>query len=356
MSFKKNKIVGELLRWYQQNKRDLPWRADRDPYKIWLSEIILQQTRVDQGLPYYIKFIEKYPTIHELANASEDDVLRTWQGLGYYSRARNLHKCAKSIVNQYNGKFPTARNELIKLPGIGPYTSAAIASFAFHKKEAVVDGNVMRVITRLYGIIQDISTPKTVGYIKSIVDELIPKSQPDIFNQAIMEFGALHCSPKNPSCNTCGFNGICYAQLNKLQDKIPFKSKKAMNRVRYFNYLLIKVNGKYLLRKRKNNDIWKGLFEFVLVETHEVMDFNHFPLPKFLTKNASIWKVNSESKTYKHILSHQTIFCRFYNINTLEEFEHNPMDWGEYQLYSEEEIHELPKSILIDRYLGEKIN
>ena len=232
---KKNNIAKELINWYNQNKRDLPWRGNRDPYKIWLSEIILQQTRVDQGMPYFISFVEKYPTVYHLAKASIDDVLRSWQGLGYYSRARNLHKCANTIVEKYKGKFPSTRSELIKLPGIGPYTSAAIASMAFGKKEAVVDGNVIRVITKLYGIEEDISEQKTVNQIRIIVDELIPSSNPDLFNQAIMEFGALHCTSKSPSCNTCGFLGICEAQLNGKQGLIPFKLKKTKIRLRFFN-------------------------------------------------------------------------------------------------------------------------
>ena len=276
---KKNRIAKELLIWYSDNKRDLPWRMDRNPYKIWLSEIILQQTRVDQGLPYYLKFVEKYPSVHDLASAREDDVLRTWQGLGYYSRARNLHKCAKTIVEIFNGNFPSTKVELMQLPGIGPYTSAAIASIAFGKKEAVIDGNVLRVITRIYGIEDDISNQKTQKEIKTIVDELIPTSQPDQFNQAIMEFGALQCTPKKPGCDICSFRGLCIAQFKGSQMKIPFKSKKNGKRTRFFNYFLIEINENYLLRKRLKKDIWNGLFEFYLIETDSAKDIDQMQLP-----------------------------------------------------------------------------
>ena len=351
---RKKRFAEELLNWYNQHKRDLPWRKHRDPYIIWLSEVILQQTRVDQGIPYFMTFVEKYPTVYELAKAPIDDVLRSWQGLGYYSRARNLHKCAKTIVDTYNGKFPSERSDLIKLPGIGPYTAAAIASMAFGKREAVVDGNVIRVISRIYGIEDDISEQKTLHQIKNIVDGMIPKSNPGSFNQAIMEFGALHCTPKNPSCADCNFIGFCKAQISGKQAFIPFKSRKTKKRVRFFNYLRIKIHDKYLLRKRDNGDIWTGLFEFFLIETNSEMNFDQLRVPnRLLSENAQEWHIVEESKTYKHLLSHQTIMCRFYEIEMSKEFEFNAMDWGDYKLYSKIEIENLPKSILIDRYLGE---
>jgi len=352
---KKNKVATELLIWYENNKRDLPWRQDRNPYRIWLSEIILQQTRVDQGLPYYLKFTELYPTIHHLANASEDKVLRVWQGLGYYSRAKNLHKCAKIIVEKYNGKFPSSRDELITLPGIGLYTSAAIASFAFKKKEAVVDGNVIRVITRLYGIDGDITNQKTLNQIKSIADELIPSTHPDLFNQAIMEFGALYCTPKNPLCESCRFISLCDAQIKGEHDNIPFKPRKLKKRIRFFNYFLFEFNDKVLLRKRIGKDIWNGLFEFYLIETDIETSLDSLEMPKTLARYPNDWEIVTESKMYKHLLSHQTIMCRFYKVLMHKEFKYNPVDWTDYQLYSKKEILDLPKSILIDRYLGEKI-
>lgn len=356
LRIEKNSIAKKLINWYNKNKRDLPWRKYRDPYKIWLSEIILQQTRVDQGMPYFIRFVDKYPTIYHLARASIDDVLRSWQGLGYYSRARNLYKCANTIVDKYKGKFPSTRNELIKLPGIGPYTSAAIASFAFCKKEAVVDGNVIRVIARLFGIENDIADQKTITQIRIIVDELIPSSNPDLFNQSIMEFGAIYCKPKGPSCDMCIFLGICEAQLKGKQNYIPFKSRKTKKRIRFFNYLLIEIDGKYLLRKRQGSDIWNGLFELFLIETSLELSFDHLQLPHAMARYPQMWEICSESKIYKHALTHQTILSQFYKINMLKTFVFKSIDWKGYMLYSKEEIERLPKSILIDKYLAGEIN
>lgn len=353
---KKSILINELLKWYEQNKRELPWRKSNDPYKVWVSEVILQQTRVDQGLPYFMNFVEKYPTVKSLALAHIDDVLRTWQGLGYYSRARNLHKCAKLIVDHYDGIFPKNKDELIKLPGIGSYTAAAIASLAYGKQEAVVDGNVIRVISRLYGIEADVSEQKTKKEIQQIVDRLIPKKAPDLFNQAIMEFGALHCSPKNPLCPNCIFIGLCVAQRNNQQGKIPYKSNKTKKRLRFFTYLIINIHGGYLMRKRDAGDIWQGLFEFFLIETNSALDFDQLSIPQKMIQNPGQWKVNHESKLYKHLLSHQTLFCRFIEIEMTHDFDFNSFDWDGYTIYSKKEIDRLPKSILTDRYLGEKIN
>ncbi len=353
---KKNIITNGLLKWYDLNKRDLPWRKSTDPYKIWLSEVILQQTRVDQGLPYFLSFVEKYPTVFHLAKAHIDEVLRAWQGLGYYSRARNMHKCAKIVVAQFDGIFPENKHELIKLPGIGAYTAAAIASLAYGKQEAVVDGNVIRLITRLYGIEADISDKKTINEIQRIVDKLISKTDPHLFNQAIMEFGALHCTPKNPSCSNCDFLGLCVAQINNQLAKIPFKSSKTKKRLRFFTYLVINIHGRYLMRKRDSKDIWQGLFEFYLIETNSELDFDQLPFPKNIIQSPTKWKVNNESKLYKHLLSHQTLLCRFIEIEMNQDFDFKSTDWDGYKLYSKMEIEQLPKSILTDRYLGEKIN
>lgn len=343
-----------LIAWYNSRKRDLPWRHTHDPYKIWLSEIILQQTRVDQGTPYYLNFVEKYPTVFHLAAAPIHEILRTWQGLGYYSRAQNLHKCANTVVDIYNGKFPSDRQELIKLPGIGPYTSAAIASLAFGKKEAVIDGNVIRVISRLYGIEDDIGERTTLIQIQKIVDDLIPADRPDIFNQAIMEFGALHCKPKNPLCQLCEFLEFCTAKKKEIQYLIPFKAKKIKIRKRYLHYLIVEFSGKILLRERTENDIWKGLFEFLLVEVDTEKNFNQLPLPENMIQNSLEWGIVDESIIYNHQLTHQKIACKFYKIKMSKKFRFNSMDWQGYKLYSKEEIEQLPKSILIVKYLKEK--
>ena len=352
----KNKdFAQKLINWYKKNGRNLPWRKTNDPYKIWLSEVILQQTRVDQGLPYFNHFINKFPNIIALSEAKENEVLRSWQGLGYYSRARNLHKCAKIIVEKYDGKFPSMRKELQKLPGIGPYTSAAIASLAFGKKEAVVDGNVVRVITRIYGLKDDILRQKTISKIRAIVDELIPDDLPDQFNQAIMEFGAKLCVPKNPACERCEFSEICMAREEGIKNEIPYKSKSVAKRIRYFNYLIINIDSKYLLRKRIKNDIWQGLFEFFLIESNKMQSIDQFDFPKALVDQHEKWSLHEDGKTYKHVLTHQIIMCNFFKINTNKDFKFYPLDWREYRLYSREEIDELPKSILIDRYLEDEL-
>ncbi len=351
-----NAIISSLFAWYQIYKRELPWRNTKNPYKIWLSEIILQQTRIEQGLPYYLKFIDKYPSIQHLANAPVDDVLRLWQGLGYYSRARNLHLCAKIVSQQFNGKFPEYREELMKLPGVGPYTSAAIASFAYKKKEAVVDGNVIRFISRLYGIELDISLGSTVKMINSIADELIPDKNPDVFNQAAMEFGALQCIPGKPDCDSCIYSTTCVARLNHLQDVIPVKTRKIAKRTRYFNYFIIDIDGKILMRKREGNDIWNGLFEFFLLESSHENGLEELKLPNELAENPDSWLIADESKWHRHILTHQVIMCRFIKINLHDRHILDLSGWDNYRLYSCDEIEALPKPILLANYLGGKIN
>jgi A/G-specific adenine glycosylase len=350
-----NVFISKLFAWYEVNKREMPWRDIKDPYKIWLSEIILQQTRVEQGLPYYLKFIQKYPTIKHLSDAHIDEVLRLWQGLGYYSRARNLHKCAKTVSTDYGGHFPSERSILMKLPGIGAYTSAAIASFAFGKREAVVDGNVIRVITRMYGIKEDISNLKTIRKISGIVNQLIPADAPDIFNQAIMEFGALHCVPNNPNCDQCIFMDLCIAKAKGWQKRIPHKTKAIKKRTRYFNYLIIEINGRMLLKKREQNDIWNGLFEFYLMETEQEKEYDQLPLPEELVSNNHLWTLIGESRSYKHLLTHQVIMCVFYYIKFNEHYRFNRSKWPGFQQYTMSKIEQLPKPILIDKYLVEKI-
>ena len=356
LQVKETLINQYLINWYDQNKRDLPWRNTSNAYHIWLSEVILQQTRVAQGLPYFRRFVQKFHTVHDLANAPEDEILRVWQGLGYYSRARNLHKCAKIVSNEYNGKFPDERQELAKLPGIGPYTSAAIASFAFSKKEAAIDGNVLRVLTRIYGIEDDISDKRTVDAIREIANIIIPSEDPGKFNQAIMEFGALNCVPKNPKCESCGLRDICEAKIQGKEILIPVKLKKIKRKSRYFNYLVVEIGNKYLMRKRGYDDIWKGLFEFCLIENDIVTTFAELALPNVLTMNSKCWELTSESRIIKHVLTHQNIHCTFHHIRFMDGFKYNAAQWGGLKLYSASEINELPKAILIDNYLGGKIN
>ena len=340
----------KLLDWYHINKRDLPWRNITDPYKIWLSEVILQQTRVAQGLPYYEKFINEYPTIHDLASADESQVLRTWQGLGYYSRARNLHRCAQYVVENHDGKFPNTFDTLLKLPGIGPYTAAAIASFSFKEKVAVVDGNVYRVLSRIFGIETDISSSQAYKVFKEKASELIDEKEPDHFNQALMEFGATVCNPKNPECSNCIFNKDCFANNNGLKSQLPVKLKKTKTRKRYFTYLVFRFNDQLFLNKREAKDIWQNMYDFKLIETESKLNTDNILSLNEIEKIKDQISQVDISKEYKHILSHQNIYAQFVEIN----LKSNSLDFDG-KWYSKKEILELPKPVLISTYLQEYI-
>ncbi|MDP5122125.1 MAG: A/G-specific adenine glycosylase, partial [Spirosomaceae bacterium] len=259
----------KIIPWFEQHQRNLPWRHTQDPYAIWLSEIILQQTRVAQGLPYYNRFLSHLPTIQDFANAPQEEILRLWQGLGYYSRARNMHATAKVIIEKYDGTFPDNYNELVKLKGIGPYTGAAIASFAFGEAVPVVDGNVFRVLSRVFGIETDIAASSARKEFTELAETLIPQDSPAAFNQAIMEFGALQCTPHQPNCMFCPLQDTCYAFQHEAQGVLPVKLKKTKVRNRYFNYFAVQQDEHFLMNKRAENDIWSGLYEFYLVETEE---------------------------------------------------------------------------------------
>lgn len=298
-------ISKTLIGWYQENKRDLPWRNTTDAYKVWLSEIILQQTQVVQGLPYYEKFIEKYPNVNSLAKADEDEILKLWQGLGYYSRARNLHFTAKHISNNLKGKFPDHYNEILKLKGIGNYTAAAIASFCFKEVVPVVDGNVLRFVSRYYGINEPIDKPSTIKIIRETCENEISNKQPDIFNQAIMEFGSQVCKPNNPECDVCPFKDSCWAKANNKILDIPFKEKKIKKRNRYFYFLLIRKSNTILIQKRIGKDIWEGLYQLPLIESPDKINDTN------LIENLSSLglKMISKGQYKKHLLSHQNIFA-----------------------------------------------
>lgn len=263
-----------LIKWYLQNKRDLPWRNTTNPYHIWLSEIMLQQTRVAQGMPYFLSFTTAFPTVFDLANANEEQVLKLWQGLGYYSRARNLHKTAQYIATELNGIFPDNYKDLLQLKGVGEYTAAAIASFSYNEAVPVVDGNVFRVLSRYFDIETDIAQAYAKKEFAALAFELMPKDNPAIFNQAIMEFGALQCVPKSPNCQICVFSESCAALQKKKVDQLPVKSKKLKVRNRYFNYLMLSdAEEKTLIQKRTAKGIWHNLYEFPLIETLQEEDF-----------------------------------------------------------------------------------
>lgn len=307
-----------LIIWYLQNKRDLPWRNTTDPYKIWLSEIILQQTRVAQGLPYFLAFIEAFPSIIELAHASEEDILKLWQGLGYYSRARNLHLTAKYIAFDLNNKFPSTFDELLKLKGIGSYTAAAIASFSFNEPVAVLDGNVFRVLSRFFNIENDIALPKTKAKFQELAQEVLDKKNPALFNQAIMEFGAMQCVPKNPNCNTCILNVSCAGLQHKKVNQLPVKSKKTKITPRYFNYLILKDSlDNYIVQKRKAKGIWRNLYEFPLLETETLTPENNIidqisKMHFFNQKPIEI--ISLHHNIILHKLSHQHLYIRFFEV------------------------------------------
>lgn len=263
-------IQNKIISWYLRNKRTLPWRNTQNPYFIWLSEIILQQTRVAQGLPYYERFTEKYPTVFDLAHAREEEVLRLWQGLGYYSRGRNLHATARQIAEEHSGVFPSSFSSLVRLKGVGHYTAAAIASFAFKEKVPAIDGNVIRVISRLYRIDKPADIPATIQEIRQIALELIAEVEPDLYNQAMMEFGALLCTPKNPKCDICPVQSECLSFPQKDFLRIPYKSKKTKVLDRSLHYLVLEYRGNFFMKQRTGSDIWQNLFDFPETEPETI--------------------------------------------------------------------------------------
>lgn len=353
---RKGEFSKKIISWYGDNHRDLPWRKTKDPYRIWLSEVMLQQTRVVQGLPYYLKFIRNFPNVKALANASEQKVLRAWQGLGYYSRARNLHACAKKIVLLHKGKFPNTYEELLTLPGIGSYTAAAIASIAFNQPVAVVDGNVFRVLSRVFGIEEDIGSTIGKKVFEQKANELMDATQAGIFNQAVMEFGALYCSPKSPDCERCIFSSNCIANVRQIQDLLPFKEKKVKVRNRYFTYFLFRNGKKLAMKKRNGKDIWSGLYDFYLVEERKIKKTQNLILEDaVLKKFIKPDDVAHESELMKHVLTHQRITARFVIINLKNASSVNALLRNSgLKFYTAREIEHLPKPVLISRFLSKR--
>ncbi len=312
-------FANSLTKWYIQNKRDLPWRNTQNPYLIWLSEIMLQQTRVAQGMPYYLSFTKAFPTVFDLANASEEQVLKLWQGLGYYSRARNLHKTAQKIAYEHNGVFPDNYTDLLQLKGIGDYTAAAIASFSYNEVVPVVDGNVFRVLSRCFDIESDIALGSTKKEFAALALELMPKNNPALFNQAIMEFGALQCVPKSPNCEICVLNSSCLALKKNKVNQLPVKSKKLKVKYRYFNYLIFSDEQQNtIVQKRSEKGIWHNLYEFPLIESDSELHFETI-LPKIQNLNTTASTISSVSEltaiSQLHKLSHQHLYIKFWKIN-----------------------------------------
>ena len=308
----------KILSWYKKNKRELPWRNTRDAYKIWLSEIMLQQTRVAQGLPYYQKFISEFPTVFHLAKASEEKVLKLWQGLGYYSRARNMHSTAKTIVKDYDAKFPNSYKKLIKLKGIGDYTASAIASISFNEPEAVVDGNVYRVLSRYYGVDLPINSSEGVKYFKALAREVMHIKNSRDYNQGIMEFGAIQCKPKSPNCLNCILNDSCIALKENVVHKLPVKIKKTKIRRRYFNYIvLLDSLNKTLIEKREGKGIWQNLYQFPLVETSKETTLENIKPAIELALNIKTNEISLyNEKSIIHKLSHQHLHTKFWIVHT----------------------------------------
>lgn len=337
----------EIIGWYFENKRDLPWRKTKDPYRIWLSEIMLQQTRVVQGLPYYEKFTEAFPTIYDLARAEESQVLKLWQGLGYYSRARNLHYTAKDIVENYNGQFPNNYKELLKLKGVGDYTASAIASICFDEVAPVVDGNVYRVLARYFNIDIPINSTEGIKKFKELAFEVIDEDDPANFNQAIMEFGAVQCKPQNPYCIVCPLNSGCEALKEQRVSILPVKLKKTKVKNRWFNYMVVISNGsETILQKRKGKGIWQGLYQFPLLETkkpiEDIMSFRSEIIEIINSENFSITKFNPKEKIHK--LSHQHLHTTFWIVETSHNLKNSiPL----------QKIREYPVPILIGNFIEE---
>ena len=330
----------------------MPWRGTADPYAIWLSEIILQQTRVDQGTPYFNSIYDKYPNVFSLADANEEDVLRLWQGLGYYSRARNLLKCAAVIVEKFDGKFPEDLPSLKNLPGIGPYTAAAIASLAFNKPTPVVDGNVYRVLARVYGVGTDISTHKARKEFEDLSGRLMPKELAGEYNQALMEFGALQCTPANPDCFDCPFKMNCYARENGAVAQLPVKKNKAKQKTVHFHYIVFSRENRIWMKKRPSGGIWQGLYDFYLFES----DAPLAPEDIYLEGNLPLTDFSlTFFPAYNHILSHRKINARFYlaSLDGCQIIPNMLNNGGSF--YDYDEIHELPKSILADKFLKDNL-
>ena len=335
----------KLVNWYQANKRDLPWRNTVNAYHIWLSEIILQQTRVAQGTPYYLAFIKEFPDLEDLANASEDKVLKMWQGLGYYSRARNLHFTAKDIAKNYGGKFPNDYQKILKFKGVGTYTAAAISSFAFNMPYAVVDGNVIRVLSRVFGIDVPFDTTAGKKEFQYLAQKFLIKENAAIYNQSIMEFGALQCVPKSPDCSICPTQDFCEAYSVNMVNKLPVRSKKIKIRNRFLHFLMIKDKGNIYLKKRKKG-IWTGLYEFPFLEfKHRVSEKEVLNSEEWLNFfKANKLDVCLVSNEFVHVLSHQKIYAQFWQLKAKD------ISLKEYELVPEKNLLSYPVSRLTEKY------
>jgi A/G-specific adenine glycosylase len=350
-------FTSTLSHWYARHHRPLPWRATRDPYAIWLSEVILQQTRVAQGQPYYERFLETYPTVLALAAAPEDAVLRLWQGLGYYSRARNMRATAQQIAETLGGKFPDNYTDLLKLRGIGPYTAAAIASFAFHERVAVVDGNVFRVLARVFGLADDTARPASRAVFQRQADVLIADApDPAEFNQAVMEFGAIQCTPTKPDCLFCPLRDNCFAFQHGLVSVLPVKTKAKPATERALHYVVLRWQAGLYLRKRPAGDIWQGLYDLPTLETTDAALFSSdlaSQLADWGASGALVRGVAEPAPTYRHVLSHQKLVAQFHEVALQQPLPDDELAENGLALYSPAEVEALPKSRLLVQWLAD---
>jgi A/G-specific adenine glycosylase len=345
-------ISNLLLSWFKKEGRELPWRESQKPYEIWVSEIILQQTRINQGTAYYHAFLERFPDVFSLASADITDVLKVWQGLGYYSRARNMHETARKLVSEYKGNFPESFEEIVKLKGIGEYTAGAIASIIFNERAPAIDGNVKRVISRIFGITEDIGKATTIKKIRTHILKEIPSQEPGNFNQALMDLGSMICKPTNPLCDRCPLNEICIANKLDQVNEIPVKYRKINTRIRHFLYLIIQSEDKLLINKRSGKDIWEQLYDFPLLELKAApveSDIYHKVQQHFL-KSGETFRLIRISPVMSHVLSHQKILARFIHI---ESDTIPPSLEKKFILINKSEIHQYPLPRLIEKYLSE---
>jgi A/G-specific adenine glycosylase len=306
-----------MQKWFAENHRQLPWRETKDPYKIWISEIILQQTRVNQGYDYYLRFIERFPDVKTLAATDETEVLRYWQGLGYYSRARNLYFAANQIMKDFSGKFPDTFRDVLKLKGIGLYTAAAICSFAYNEPVATVDGNVYRLLSRLFNVSVPIDTTEGQKIFAALAADILDRQSPSAHNQAMMEYGSQVCVPVSPRCDNCVLQGYCQAFANHTMADLPVKIKKTKVSERFFNYLIINEKDCVFIKKRTEKDIWRGLYDFPLIEDEKLLSEDEFMENEQignLLRGIEKVCINSFSTTYRHILTHRKIFAQFIEI------------------------------------------
>ena len=344
-----SEFADRLLRWYEENKRDLPWRNTKDPYHIWISEIILQQTRVAQGYDYYMRFVRRFPDVFSLASAEEDEVMKYWQGLGYYSRARNLHAAAKTMAEA--GGFPVTYKEVLALKGVGEYTAAAICSFAYDMPCAVVDGNVYRVLSRWLGIDTPIDTTEGKKMFAVAAGELLDKEHPALYNQAIMDFGALQCTPSSPDCLFCPLAESCAALQQGRVDQLPVKRHKTKITNRFFNYIYVRAGENTYMRKRTGKDIWRNLYEPLLMETEEDVagkEYELLPMLQKLLGSHVDMGLKPVRLGVKHVLSHRMIHANFYELEL-------PAHWGEIQGYQRvlmEDLHKFAVSNLVYQFFS----